>query len=531
MSNGVPPDDAAPAPLVGFKRPIVDLAPDVADEVDFAYLAPGTTEVRSNLLAEELYAPAAGPANPWKAADTSQRNTTLGFFEESAMNAYMFEEQQRSNDRVMFGDWKQKRAEKDPKRLRVEAKQAALQKADKKEGEPEVEVTKGGEVVSRVVGGKDMGTVALATAEEGELVEGHDMYYVEDKKGNKSRQVVALTPVFTRHIDETTLYDYQGRSVILEPPSVTVSNECYPPKKLVHTYLGHNKGVHVLRWVTAMGHMFLSGGQEGKVKLWNTLGNHELVQTYHGHFLGVKDINLSGNSATFLTCAHDRFIREWDTETGKVLGTYSNGALANVVKYHPDPDRPYIFFAGCSDNQLHQFDTRSGSIIRSYDQHLGAVNTCTFIDNNRKIVTTSDDKTVRVWEMDLPVTIKQVHDPGMHSMPTATDHPNGKCFGMQSMDNQILIYSSTESFQLNRRKRFSGHITAGYACEVGFSHDGKYVSSGNGDGELFIWSWGSCKIAKHYKCHDKVLISHLWHPTETSKLLTSSWDNTIKLWD
>ena len=31
-------------------------------------------------------------------------------------------------------------------------------------------------------------------------------------------------------------------------------------------------------------------------------------------------------------------------------------------------------------------------------RHLGAVNTITFVDQNRRFVTTSDDKSIRVWE-------------------------------------------------------------------------------------------------------------------------------------
>lgn len=46
----------------------------------------------------------------------------------------------------------------------------------------------------------------------------------------------------------------------------------------------------------------------------------------------------------------------------------------------------------------HQWDTRSGEIVQEYDRHLGAVNTITFVDENRRFVTTSDDKSLRVWE-------------------------------------------------------------------------------------------------------------------------------------
>jgi pre-mRNA-processing factor 17 len=68
----------------------------------------------------------------------------------------------------------------------------------------------------------------------------------------------------------------------------------------------------------------------------------------------------------------------------------------------------------------------TGDIQQEYDQHLGAVNTITFVDQNSRFVTTSDDKTLRVWEFGIPVVIKYIAEPDMHSMPAVALHPSRK---------------------------------------------------------------------------------------------------------
>jgi WD40 repeat protein len=80
-----------------------------------------------------------------------------------------------------------------------------------------------------------------------------------------------------------------------------------------------------------------------------------------------------------------------------VISTFSTGKMAHVVKLHPDDSKQNILLAGCSDKKIVQWDMNTGDIVQEYDQHLGGVNTITFCDENRRFVTTSDDKTIRVW--------------------------------------------------------------------------------------------------------------------------------------
>ncbi|KAL2082215.1 hypothetical protein ACEWY4_022033 [Coilia grayii] len=184
-----------------------------------------------------------------------------------------------------------------------------------------------------------------------------------------------------------------------------------------------------------------------------------------------------------------------------------------------------------SDKKIVQWDIRSGEVVQEYDRHLGAVNTITFVDENRRFVSTSDDKSLRVWEWDIPVDFKYIAEPSMHSMPAVTLSPNGKWLACQSMDNQILIFGAQNRFRLNKKKIFKGHMVAGYACQVDFSPDMSYVVSGDADGKLNIWDWKTTKLYHRIKAHDKVCISALWHPHETSKVITCGWDGQIKLWD
>lgn len=330
------------------------------------------------------------------------------------------------------------------------------------------------------------------------------------------------------------------------------------PKRWIHTWSGHTKGTSAIRFFPGTGHLLLSAGMDHKVKIWDVYNSGKCMRTYMGHTQAVKDICFSNDGRRFVTCSYDKDIKWWDTETGKVVGAVSPGKVPHCVKLHPHPDKQNVLLAGLADRKIMQWDLNTGDMTQEYEQHLvrsrrsrprlrtarahatlvrtaasqqAAVNTITFVDEGRRFVSSSDDKTLRVWEFGIPVVIKYIADPTMHSMPAVALHPNGAWLAAQSLDNTIVVYSTKERFRLNAKKQFRGHSNAGYACQVNFSPDGRFLLSGDGDGKLFIFDWKTTRIVRTLKCHDQVTIGCEWHPLETSKVATCSWDGSIKMWD
>eukprot|EP01045_Picozoa_sp_COSAG04_P030300 COSAG04_NODE_5221_length_1697_cov_1.119524_2_plen_119_part_01 len=112
------------------------------------------------------------------------------------------------------------------------------------------------------------------------------------------------------------------------------------------------------------------------------------------------------------------------------------------------------FLVGQADKKIIQWAISDDKIVQEYDQHLAAVNSITFTDAGRRFITSSDDKSMRVWEYGIPVVMKYLNEPWMHSMPSVTLSPNKKWLACQSMDNTIMIYESAR-YRLNRKKRFT----------------------------------------------------------------------------
>jgi len=297
----------------------------------------------------------------------------------------------------------------------------------------------------------------------------------------------------------------------------------------VHRFTGHEKGVHRIRLFPHTGHLLLSAGLDNACKVWS-VDKKRCMRTYVGHSAAVRDVQFNNDGTKFVSASFDRYLRLWNVESGEVLGTYTNRRVPYVVKFYPKDDN--IFVVGCSDNKIVAYDATTGEVTQEYDHHLAAVNTITFVeDNGTKMVTSSDDRKVLVWEWDIGVPIKYICDPGMHSLPAITMHPSQRYMCCQSLDNKICVLQAGERYGMQRKKCFGGHNTAGYACDIGCSPDGKFICSGDSSGRIFFWDFKRTRILQRYRAHDKgPCIGSVWHPVEPSVVFTCGWDGVVKMW-
>jgi len=331
-------------------------------------------------------------------------------------------------------------------------------------------------------------------------------------------------------------HDYQGRPWTYPPSLLKPSDgwhDCFIPNRCSHIWQGHSKGVQAIEIFPELGHLLLSGSLDTTCKIWgmyeSCTGGRDEKRSYCGHNEPIKDVSFNNDGSRFLSSSYDNTMLVWDVETGDAIVSLSNNAVANCGRFYPVDNN--IILAAYSNNRVVEWDLRTGEIIQEYSHHLMPVNTICFYDNAKRFCTTSDDKKMLCWEMGTPVPTAYIQDVLMQSMPVTRRHPKDTYIACQSMDNKMITFDIAND-RLKRGKRvFQGHNSAGFACAIDFSPNGKFVLSGDSSGKLYFWDANSGKKFRELKVHEKLpCIGARWHPVEPSWVVTCAWDGLIKLW-
>jgi WD40 repeat protein/serine/threonine protein kinase len=272
------------------------------------------------------------------------------------------------------------------------------------------------------------------------------------------------------------------------------------------------------------------------------------VEEYPVH-APVVSIAFDRDGKKFVSGSWDGKARVWDAKTGKILLTIPYGALyVHSVAFSPDGQ---LIAAGGSDphGYVKIFNANTGALVRTLYGHTDDVLSVAFSNGGRRLLTSSYDKTARLWIVD---TGELKHTFLGHNwwVWSAAFSPDESQIVTASQDGTAIVWG-TESGEA--RPAFTGHTGPVYTAA--FSPDGQSVASGGYDNRVLIWKPDelqrfdySLVISRHganpppiFRALDghtgpvhTVAFSDVRSRDPADKrvlVLSGSNDNTIKLWD
>ena len=155
--------------------------------------------------------------------------------------------------------------------------------------------------------------------------------------------------------------------------------------------------------------------------------------------------------------------------------------------------------------------------------HTESVLAVTFSPDGKKIVTGSEDSTVRIWNTESGKELRKMVGLGGIVYSVAFS-PDGKKIvtGSGHKDSSVRIWDAELGRELKNFK-------TGYAFSVAFSPDGKRIVTG-GVPIASTWDAVSGRQLLALRGHTDAVVSVVFSPDGT-KVASGGWDRTLRIWD
>ncbi len=248
---------------------------------------------------------------------------------------------------------------------------------------------------------------------------------------------------------------------------------------------------------------------------------HRVLRAEDASFTGAA-IAASGRRVALF--GEDGFARVWNTANCEVVRTFRK--LPDMIEVTLSPDGNFLAFAR-RDNSVVIRDLGSGrvlSVLRGHDQ---APHTLKFTRDSQRLVTASDDKTLRVWNVLTGEAIRVLHP-----------HRSSNSCMRISEDGRRAVVSDKSRVNVCLLDLDTGEVIASLAWHESGLHNACFDPSGDRfvttDGfpsnELRMWSAKTGKLLRVMGRHDNTVMEMAFN-SDGTRLATCSMDQTVCLWD
>ncbi|KAF5217135.1 hypothetical protein ECC02_010028 [Trypanosoma cruzi] len=331
----------------------------------------------------------------------------------------------------------------------------------------------------------------------------------------KRMKLICAPPETRKKVSDDKLTDTKGGDVF----KIKAFSNGKLDVREERSYTGHASAVYCCSF-SPKGERFCTASRDRSVRLWNTVtGSSSVMKGGHNGFVLSCDFSPRGNR--IVSSSDDRTIKVWNTTTcAKVYTLKGHDDKVYCVQYNSTGD--YIVSASC-DHTVRIWNADSGTKMLTLRSHSLAVFSCCFsnTDCGKYVVSGGDDRLIKVWDW--------AKDDEYCSMAGHTDtvwsckfsHDDARIV-TASMNHELRVWDWKNR---NCILSWKGHQVPIH--HAAFSTNNKYIYSCARDWTVMVWDAATGELFETITGHHST-VYHL--DVVGNKLLTSSLDDTLKLW-
>lgn len=224
------------------------------------------------------------------------------------------------------------------------------------------------------------------------------------------------------------------------------------------------------------GQLVATGGDDGKVKLWN-LSSGFCTVTFSDHTSAISQVEFAKQGRILFSASLDGTVRAYDLIRYRNFKTFTSPTPTQFSSMTVD-DSGEVLAAGSIDSfEIFLWSVQTGKLMDVMSGHQGPVSGLSFGPGGAQLASSSWDRTIRVWDIFRRARTVDPYSLNSDAL-TVTFRPDGKELAASTLDGQIQFWSLEDDKQtgvIEGRKDISG----------GRKQDDRITAANNSSGKCF----------------------------------------------
>lgn len=279
------------------------------------------------------------------------------------------------------------------------------------------------------------------------------------------------------------------------------------------------------------GQNIATGGEDGKVKLWNATSGFCFV-TFPEHSASVSTVEFAKQGQVLFSASLDGTVRAFDLIRYRNFRTFTSPTPVQFCSLAVDPSGDVVCAGSLDTFEIYMWSVQTGKLLDVLSGHSAPISGLVFSPTGNQLASSSWDRSIRLWPVfgrargSEPITLSS-------EATSLSFHPDGKEVVASTLDGQLTFIDIAEgeiTSVIEGRRDISGgrktddRLTAAnnaaskYFNSVTYTADGSCVIAGGSSKYVCIYSRQEGVLVKKFQISENLSLDGTQEFLDSRKL-------------
>lgn len=279
------------------------------------------------------------------------------------------------------------------------------------------------------------------------------------------------------------------------------------------------------------GSRVVTASDDGKIKVWD-INSGFCLMTFTEHTSAVTAVAFAKKGQVMFSSSMDGTVRAWDLIRFRNFRTFTAPERVQFNSLAVDPSGEVVVAGSQDEFDIYVWSVQTGALLDALGGHEGPISCLAFGTENSVLVSSSWDKTIRVWNIFSrsqqvePIEIE-------HDVLALAMRPDSKEIAVSTLNGHLLFFDTESANQVHtldiRKDVFAGrHLEDRFAATnsaraknfttIAYSFDGQALIAGGNNNSICLYDIADEVLLKRFIVSENMTLDGTLTMLNSSKI-------------